>query len=193
MNSPTTHGLPGAGSRSNGTPRHYGKYRGTVVNVIDPEFRGRIMALVPDVSNVIPTTWAMPCLPWAGLQMGAYILPPIGAGVWIEFEQGDPDYPIWTGCWWGSVAEAPLGAKAVVPETPVFMIESLRKAGLVLSDFPVPPQLPAGGIVIKSSTSYIRVDETGITLFGPMIRINGVTMVDINGGALTVAGPAPPT
>ena len=77
--------------------KFYGKYRGTVISNEDPLQIGRIMALVPDVSNVMPTSWAMPCLPAVGIQYGICVLPPLGAGVWIEFEQGDPDYPIWTG------------------------------------------------------------------------------------------------
>ena len=83
--------------------RYFGKYSGVVINNIDPLQMGRIQASVPDVSNVIPTTWAKPCVPVAGTQMGSYFIPPIGAGVWIEFEQGDPNYPVWVGGWWGSL------------------------------------------------------------------------------------------
>ena len=78
--------------------KYYGKYRGVVVNNIDPEKRGRLLAIVPDVSSLFPTSWAMPCFPVGGIQMGIFTVPLIGAGVWIEFEQGDPDYPIWVGC-----------------------------------------------------------------------------------------------
>src|SRR5215472_8489131 len=90
-----------------GSKKFDGKYRGTVVNNIDPEQRGRIQAIVPAVSNVIPTSWAMPCLPFTGKQTGLWVLPQLGTGVWIEFEQGDPDYPIWSGCWFGSIKEVP--------------------------------------------------------------------------------------
>ena len=82
--------------------RYYGKYRGTVFNNIDPEQRGRIMAIVPDVLGLIPSSWALPCAPIAGKQNGVYVVPKIGDGVWIEFEQGDPDYPIWVGVFGGS-------------------------------------------------------------------------------------------
>ena len=73
------------------------------------------MVQVPDVEGLLPSSWAMPCLPFAGKQMGAYMLPQIGSGVWVEFEQGDPDYPIWSGCWYGSVAEVPALALAGNP------------------------------------------------------------------------------
>ena len=85
----------------------------TVVNNVDPHAdRAASMVIVPDVlGGVTPSTWAMPCVPLAGKQMGIFLVPQIGAGVWVEFEQGDPDYPIWTGGCWGSAAEVPaLGA-----------------------------------------------------------------------------------
>ena len=87
--------------------KYYGKYRGVVLDNADPMLMGRILAMAPDVSSLMPTTWCMPCVPGAGLQAGLLVVPSIGAGVWLEFEQGDPDYPIWTGCYWGSAAELP--------------------------------------------------------------------------------------
>ena len=57
----------------------------------------------------MPTTWAMPCVPIAGKQEGVYMVPQIGAGVWIEFEQGDPDYPIWVGGFWGALRRGAAG------------------------------------------------------------------------------------
>src|SRR5262249_11112045 len=96
----------GTAMKHDGT-RHFGKYRGTVVNTVDPELRARLQAIVPDVLGTQPTTWAMPAAPYAGPQAGFVALPPVGAGVWIEFEQGDPDFPIWTGGWWGSAGELP--------------------------------------------------------------------------------------
>src|SRR5258708_36061190 len=96
-------------SASGGSPkRYYGKYRGLVIENIDPEQIGRVMVQVPDVKGELPSSWAMPCVPAAGIQSGCFIVPPIGSQVWVEFEQGDPDYPIWTGGFWGLVAEDPL-------------------------------------------------------------------------------------
>jgi hypothetical protein len=177
--------------------KFFGKYRGMVVSGLDPDGRGRILAQVPDVLGVGISTWAMPCLPFAGLQMGMHVVPPPNAGVWIEFEKGDPDYPIWTGYWWGSRAEVPLTAQTAPPALLLIMLETALKNGFVLSDTPVPvipplPMgLPAGGIILRSGTSYIRIDATGISIFGPVVRINGVTAVDMNAGALTVLGPGP--
>jgi uncharacterized protein involved in type VI secretion and phage assembly len=79
----------------------YGKYRGVVSDIDDPDAMGRIKATVPEVLADVESPWALPCAPYAGPGMGAYNVPPVGAGVWIEFEAGDPARPIWAGCWWG--------------------------------------------------------------------------------------------
>ena len=93
---------PVATSSGAGAKRYYGKYRGLVVDNVDPLQIGRIMAQVSDVFGETPSSWAMPCVPAAGIQAGCFIVPPIGSEVWIEFEQGDSDYPIWTGGFWGT-------------------------------------------------------------------------------------------
>jgi len=45
--------------------------------------------------------------------VGLFFLPPKGANVWVEFEGGDPDYPIWSGCFWsdGEVPAQPAKEK----------------------------------------------------------------------------------
>ena len=178
--------------------KYYGKYRGMVVNNVDPEGRGRILVQVPDVLGMGISSWAMPCLPFAGMQMGMHIVPPPNAGVWIEFEKGDPDYPIWTGCWWGSRLEVPLTAQTAPPALPIVILETASKNGFVVSDTPVPlvpplPMgLPIGGIILRSGTSYIRIDAKGVSIYGPTVNINGTSMVDINSTALTVTGPGAP-
>jgi len=91
-----------------GPKTYFGKYKGTVLVNVDPELRGRIICKVPDVLGLVPSSWCEACVPLAGpAPMGIYVVPPIGAGVWVEFEQGNPDYPIWVGGWWGSAAEVP--------------------------------------------------------------------------------------
>lgn len=77
----------------------FGKYRGTVSDNSDPDNRGRIKVKVPSVLGTVEA-WAMPCVPYAGDGVGFYSLPATGAGIWVEFEAGDPSYPIWTGCFW---------------------------------------------------------------------------------------------
>jgi uncharacterized protein involved in type VI secretion and phage assembly len=79
--------------------RYFGKYRGTVTDHSDPTGRGRLQVRVPAVLGDLDV-WAMPCVPYAGASVGFYSLPEPGTGVWIEFEGGDPSYPIWVGCFW---------------------------------------------------------------------------------------------
>jgi len=79
--------------------RFYGKYRGSVTEV-EENGRGRIKAKVPAVLKDTPTGWCDPCVPYAGDGVGFAFLPEVGSGVWIEFEGGDPSFPIWTGCYW---------------------------------------------------------------------------------------------
>jgi uncharacterized protein involved in type VI secretion and phage assembly len=163
----------------------YGKYRGTVTNNVDPEQIGRIQVIVPDVAGFLPGSWAMPCLPVAGINMGLFAVPVIGSKVWVEFERGDIDYPIWTGGFWGSVAEVPVMSRTVPPGTPGITLQTLAKNGIVISDLPG----PTGGILIQTTTgAMISVSDVGIVISngkGAVINLTGPT-VDVNAGALTV-------
>lgn len=76
----------------------FGKYRGVVVGNLDPLGQGRIQVQVPNVSNT--SAWAVPCLPVGGPPQAQFQFPPIGSGVWVEFEGGDPAYPVWPGNMW---------------------------------------------------------------------------------------------
>jgi hypothetical protein len=97
--------------------RYFGKYRGIVKDNEDPKNLGRIKASVPEVLGDVVSGWALPCVPYAGEGTGQYTIPPPGAGVWIEFEAGDPSRPIWSGCWWGSdgLPEDNAGTAATPP------------------------------------------------------------------------------
>jgi hypothetical protein len=90
--------------------RRFGKYRGQVVSNQDKTKRGRLKVSVPAVLGSLEV-WAMPCIPYAGKDVGLFAMPPEKAGVWIEFEGGDTSFPIWTGCFWAD-EEAPLGGSA---------------------------------------------------------------------------------
>ncbi len=167
------------------TRKFYGKYRGSVINNIDPLRIGRVQVMVPDVGGVSISSWAMPCVPVAGPQMGFYTVPPVGAGVWVEFEQGDPDYPIWTGGFWGSAAEVPALAQTILPGLSGFVLQTTSQNTLLISDTPG----PAGGLLIKlNSGATIMVNQTGITIQngqGASVTMNG-PVVNLNLGALTV-------
>lgn len=147
-----------------------GKYRGKVVNNVDPLMLGRIISLVPAVSE-LPLNWALPAAPFAGSGVGFFALPPIGANVWIEFEGGDANYPIWTGCFWGE-GEAP--AQPTLPTT--FMIKT-QLTTLSINDLTCELRLeaktPAGlrtvvlnpeGIRLSSDTVSVMITQQSIEL-----------------------------
>jgi uncharacterized protein involved in type VI secretion and phage assembly len=165
--------------------KYFGKFRGTVINVVDPEQRGRIQVMVPDVSGFALSSWAMPSFPIGGLQMGLFSLPVPGSGVWIEFEQGDLDYPIWSGIFYGSAAEVPVMAHLVPPVVPGIVLQTVLQNGILISDVPG----PTGGIMLKTTAgAMILINELGITISngqGAMIQMTGPSVV-INGGALTI-------
>jgi len=170
---------------SDGGPKFYGKYRGMVLSNVDPMQIGRLMVQVPDVTGLTPGTWAMPCFPFAGKQMGGWALPQIGAGVWVEFEQGNADHPIWSGCWFGSAAEVPALALATPPGLSSVVLQTTAQNTLMVSDTPG----PTGGILLKTTTgAMIAINDVGITISngkGATIVMTGPT-VTVNAGALVV-------
>jgi uncharacterized protein involved in type VI secretion and phage assembly len=82
--------------------RFYGKYRGFVVDNADPEKLGRLTLRVPSLLGPdVVTGWALPCVPYGGaVNQGFLFVPEKEAGVWVEFEEGDLEFPIWTGTFW---------------------------------------------------------------------------------------------
>jgi uncharacterized protein involved in type VI secretion and phage assembly len=169
--------------------RYYGKYQGQVINNLDDKQMGRVQVTVPAVTGEQISTWAMPCVPAAGIQAGLFIVPAIGSKVWIEYEQGDPDYPIWTGGFWGNGPEVPVGATAppAIPPGQNIVIQTTGQNMILLSD--AAPTPTTGGIILKSSSgAMLVVNDTGIYISngqGATITLTGPS-TDVNNGALTV-------
>lgn len=169
-----------------------GKYKAVVVQNVDPLLIGRIQVIVPDVGSLVPATWAMPCVPVAGVNMGMYSPPLIGTGVWVEFERGDPSKPIWVGSYWGLGAEVPVLSRMVPPTVPGITLQTTLKNGIVISDV----LGPTGGIMIQSTQgAMISVSDSGIIISngkGAVISMMGSSIqmfggpINMNGGALMV-------
>lgn len=163
--------------------RFQGKYRGRVVNNDDPLRIARITAQVPDVLGDEVSTWAMPCLPFTGPQAGQYVVPEPGAGVWIEFEQGDPSYPIWSGCWYGDESELPPDARGSGSSHPV-VIQTRGGHKIVLSDSP-------DGVGIRLEApggAFVQINHEGVQTGdgnGGTFRLSAGE-ADINDGRITV-------
>ena len=164
------------------TDTFFGKYRGIVTDINDPLMLGRVRARVPDVFGDAESGWAMPCAPFGGSGMGFFALPAAGAGVWIEFEHGDPDYPIWVGCWFGSVADVPPDLLA--PPYKKVLLKTSDGQSITLDDTPgiggITLQTSGGQKLVLSATS-IEIDNG----MGGSIKLTG-PQVSINQGALEV-------
>jgi uncharacterized protein involved in type VI secretion and phage assembly len=163
-----------------------GKYRGTVVTNIDPERLGRLLVKVPDLLGDDPCIWAESASPFAGDDMGLYAVPPVGAGVWVELQQDDPDHAVWTGCWRGSSGDVPSSASSAPPTFPPVVVQTQAKNRLVLSS------TPGECLIVETSKGKqgprIVVTATSITLTsgqGASIELSG-TGVKINNDGLTV-------
>lgn len=166
-------GLPGDYPAGRGRQLFFGKYRGTV-SAVDAT-TCRIKAKVPSVLGDTDTGWCMPCVPYAGPQVGIAFLPEQGSGVWIEFEGGDVSYPVWTGCYWRDGEPPPgVGAKVKVIVTP-------GAGKLILND-------EEGSITIADlNGNTVSLSKSGITLSkaGQQVLISDAS-VSVNDGALEV-------
>ncbi len=181
----------------------FGKYRGKVKSNIDPLLLGRIQVSVPAVLGDGQLSWAMPCVPYAGPGVGFFAVPPVGANVWVEFEGGNPDYPIWSGCFWGE-GQAP--AQPAVAEMKVFKTETVT---LVLNDLDGvggftlevnPPAVPtplkmvfdAGGIALSNGEASIKLQLSGVSLSHTTaaIRVEPASLAAENGLASVKLEPA---
>ena len=142
----------------------------------------RVRAKVPDVMGDLESGWAMPCVPFGGSGMGFFALPKVGAGVWIEFEHGDPDYPIWSGCWFGSLAEVP--PPLLAPPYKKVLIKTEGGHSILLDDTP-----GIGGITLETSGGQkLVMNAMGIEIDdgqGGAIKLQG-PKVSVNNGALEV-------
>lgn len=86
------------------SPRYFGKYRSQGVDVRDPEERGRIRVMCPKVLGNSKSAWCEPCIPVAGDHDGDFCLPKVGEMVWVEFEEGNPSKPVYSGGWFSQGA-----------------------------------------------------------------------------------------
>jgi uncharacterized protein involved in type VI secretion and phage assembly len=166
------------------SPPFFGKYRGVVTDIKDPAFLGRVKAKVPDALKDQESGWATACLPFTGKGTGFWALPTVGAGVWIEFEHGDPDFPIWSGGWWGGPLDPPTEAKAPVPFQQKIILKTEGGSSLILDDTP-----GTGGIFIKTSSGQkISITQLGIEIdngSGGKISMKA-NLVSVNDGGLDV-------
>lgn len=152
---------------------YYGKYRGKVEDNSDPKKLGRVQVSAPAVLGPGGRGWAMPCLPYAGKGVGLFAIPPVGTNVWVEFEGGDPDYPILAGCFWG---DGELPPAAASPDVKVF---KTAEGSIVLDDSSGKASITIetkAGMKIVIDSNGIELDDAkngNVKLSGPKVSING--------------------
>jgi uncharacterized protein involved in type VI secretion and phage assembly len=163
-------------------PTFFGKYRGVVENSLDLQGLGRVQVGVPDVLGDGRLAWAMPCAPFAGPGIGFFAMPPRGAKVWVEFERGDPDYPIWSGGFW-DLGDAPA------PPGPQQMLTRVLKGDnfqLEVLDMPGAAKLTLS-LSLPTGEAKIEADATGMTVaWGASSVKLSLDGVAINGSNLKV-------
>jgi uncharacterized protein involved in type VI secretion and phage assembly len=152
--------------------KYYGKYRGIVVDNNDPEKLGRLKVKVPSVlGNDVVTGWAMPCLPYGGAaDQGFFFIPEVNAGVWVEFEAGDLEYPIWVGTYWakpGGETEVPKPADTQEPPTSK-IIKTVKGHTIEISDADEKEFIK---IIDGVNGNAITLDKNGVTIKSDKIKI----------------------
>jgi len=164
-------------------PKFFGKYRATVLNTADPLLQGRIQVQLSDRYGLFPSTWALPALPFAARgTAGIIALPQTGSTVWVEFEAGDPDSPIWSGAFWPDPSGAPALAMAGTPVTPNIHLQTTTGVSVTLSDLPatqVQVTTPTGATIVIGTAGITISNGQGasIALVGPSVNINGGALV----------------
>jgi uncharacterized protein involved in type VI secretion and phage assembly len=146
--------------------RFFGKYRGTVTDVDDSTLR--IKAKVPAVLGTHTTGWCMPCVPYAGKNVGMAFLPEKGSGVWIEFEGGDVSYPIWVGCYWRSgeqPSDATATVKVILTAAPNKILLDDREGTITISDSNQNSvTLSSDNLALTRGSSNVQVSDSSVSV-----------------------------
>jgi len=178
---------------------YYGKYSGTVIDVGDPDDLCRIQALVPGVLGSVPCDWAQPAAPFAGDGHGLVMLPEVGSAVWIEFEAGNINKPIWSGGFWANnqrpdpkgsgvrVLVSKQGHKIVVDDD----ADEIRISHSSDTD-PVSKRITLTGddITLTFGLCSIKISQDSISLNDGMIKVGPAGVSLVNGA---MAFGVPPT
>jgi uncharacterized protein involved in type VI secretion and phage assembly len=188
--------------------RAYGKYRGFVTANEDPQQLGRVKLRVPALLGEAETDWALPCLPCGGLaNQGLFCVPAVGAQVWVEFEGGNPDFPIWTGTFWQQSGDPPEEAQRSSPSAKVW--RTAKGHVLLFEDADGNEQVkllhvdgstldldPSGGVTVEDkagSKLHLDVDNGQVVLedaSGNTLTLNnqGATLEDLAGNKVELTG-----
>lgn len=162
--------------------KFYGKYRGRVTDNRDPLLRGRLRLQVPQVLGS-SEVWALPCVPYAGDGVGLFALPKPGTTLWVEFEAGDPSYPIWTGMLWalGDIDPADARPEVKFLKTDKFTLKIDDALGEIVIENQSGSQIVIGPLEVKIKSSSVTTEATG----GKKTELSAVSY-SVNNAALEV-------
>jgi uncharacterized protein involved in type VI secretion and phage assembly len=184
--------------------RYWGKYRGRVVDNQDPAGLGRLKVSVPSVLGPdVVTGWATPCTPYGGAaDQGLFYLPEREAGVWVEFEEGDLEFPIWVGTYWskpddGSQIPLPNDADGTEADEPPSVptcktIKTLKGHTLQFED----AEGAEGILLMEGSKGHlVTLNADGVTVTdaaGNEVVLNddGIRLTDLTGNAIEMTKSA---
>ncbi|MES2055444.1 MAG: phage baseplate assembly protein V, partial [Pseudomonadota bacterium] len=177
--------------------KYYGKYSGTVSDNSDADQRGAVMVTVPAIFGAEASVRARPCLPF-----GHFFIPDIGTPVWVEFEGGDTNYPIWVGVWWAK-DKTPEEARKSPPTHRVIQTKSGHT--IELSDEEGAEKLvvrngknaflalqPDGSVVVSNKSGanlFLNADGKETTLMseqGHLLTMTKDALVLVNDGGTVV-------
>jgi len=167
----------------------YGKYRGFVVDNQDPEKRGRLKLRIPTVLGEQDTGWALPCLPFGGLaDQGLFMVPEVDAQVWVEFEEGNLDHPIWVGVFWQQESDTP--SEAALDEPTTRLLKTPSGHVLQFDDKDGEEQFrlahPAGSEMIIDANGSISLEDASSAKVTLDAESNKIVVQDSNGNVLTM-------
>jgi uncharacterized protein involved in type VI secretion and phage assembly len=142
--------------------KFFGKYRGLVTDNRDDLQRGRLKVQVPQVLGDAEV-WALPCVPYAGKDVGFFAMPKTGTVVWVEFEAGDASYPIWTGALWalGDIDPADAGPDVKFFKTDKFTLRIDDSAGEITIENQGGTQIVLSSSDLKMKSGSVSAETTG--------------------------------
>lgn len=177
------------------------KYRSQVKSNEDEDRIGRVKV---EITALKITTWAMPNVPYAGEGVGLYLIPPVGSWVWVEFENGNPETPIWTGCFWEKQGDLPKAATSpavkmletnkgritindLSGEIAVERINTKpqKTIKIVMNDEKIELTFGTDSVTLDSTQILIKKDGSKIELMASKITVIS-SKVSINNGNLEV-------
>lgn len=167
--------------------RYYGKYRGFVTDNVDPEKRGRLKVKVPTVLGDQDTGWALPCMPFGGFaNQGLFMIPEVDAQVWVEFEEGNIDHPIWVGVFWQQASDVPEEAQKDQPTTRVIRTPSGHVLQFDDADGEEQFRLahPAGTEMTIDPDGIVKTVDAGGNSLTLDAKANSILVEDSNGNSL---------